>query len=301
MHVFAHVLMMCRFRELDGIRTRDAAACEAACQAAAYAPFTSTLDSSLGVLALASSTAEGIDSSGLDGYQPLHTPTSSARGGQGQGRAYMDGTLDVRADLEPLPGAAAELAVAEAFAHACLHSVLPLPGFTVQAVTGPDQPLSLLATLDATRLQHRAQRIAAGAGRAGLDMDWGSHLAHVMATKPNGWLSSHFGVTALECRKLRQLLAVSSVGYSGLPSCQLEQRRTLSGFQSYHAFQDTTQGGCLGIRNGRLGAPTARIQAPRRAKSLCLSLHPLPHPRLLSPGTIPNGCHVPLGGGPSRL
>lgn len=119
----------------------------------------------------------------------------------------MDGTLD----LEPLPGAAAELAVADAFAHACLHSVLPLPGFTVQAVTGPDQPLSLLATLDATRLQHRAQRIAAGAGRAGLDMDWGSHLAHVMATKPNGWLSSHFGLTALECRKLRQLLAVSSV------------------------------------------------------------------------------------------
>lgn len=174
-----------RFRELEAVRALDAQAAN---------------DRALEIGAVA--IAE--DSLSRD-YQALHTPTAStaARGSSGgASQALLYGT-----------GSHVEEAGAT--------SVLPLPGYIVETLTPSGLPVPLAEVLQATRLQHRSLRITASAARVGLDMSVGSNLADAL-TRPNSWLLAQFGLTALECRKLRQLLQVAAVGGSRCKCAQLE-------------------------------------------------------------------------------
>jgi hypothetical protein len=175
-----------RFRELEAVRALDAQAAN-----------DRALD--IGAVAIAEDSRD---------YQALHTPTAStaARGSSGgASQALLYGT-----------GSHVEEAGAT--------SVLPLPGYIVATLTPSGLPVPLTEVLQATRLQHRSLRITASAARVGLDMSVGSNLADAL-TRPNSWLLAQFGLTALECRKLRQLLQVTAVGASRFYCAQLEATR----------------------------------------------------------------------------
>ena len=166
-----------RFRELEAVRALDAqAANDRALE--------------IGAVAIAEDSRD---------YQALHTPTAStaARGSSGSGGASQALLYGTGSHVE----------------EAGATSVLPLPGYIVAPLTPSGLQVPLAEVLQATRLQHRSLRITASAARVGLDMSVGSNLADAL-TRPNSWLLAQFGFTALECRKLRQLLQVAAVGAS---------------------------------------------------------------------------------------
>jgi hypothetical protein len=195
-----------RFRELEAVRALDAQAAN-----------DRALD--IGAVANAEDRCDSRD------YQALHTPTAStaARGSSGgASQALLYGT-----------GSHIEEAGAT--------SVLPLPGYIVAILTPSGLPVPLPEVLQVTRLQHRSLRITASAARVGLDMSVGSNLADAL-TRPNSWLLAQFGLTALECRKLRQLLQVAAVGASRCKCAQHEadkMKSAIATFQYYGYYRST--------------------------------------------------------------